>query len=97
MNKPVCVHCKERVGTKPRGLCNNCYTQPHIRTMYKRRFRYREENVADLDKMIAEQMEDLPPWWQSENVRNDDPKEEYQRRVVKVISRRRPFYSTRGY
>lgn len=33
----VCVHCRERSGCRPRGMCKVCYSLPWLRRLYPAR------------------------------------------------------------
>lgn len=66
----ACAHCKrEDVQVRARGLCSRCYSRRSIRDLYPAQFGFvlrkpeRQETEADLDRIIAEQRQCLPKWW----------------------------------
>lgn len=66
---PVCPHCKERKGRRGnRGLCEVCYDDRDVRAQYpdarKQNGRECELTEAELEALIAEQMQCLPDWWE---------------------------------
>lgn len=69
---PVCRHC-HRCVAKRRGLCYAHYYDKEVRAMYAPVARTAdgrlatdpEPTEAELDLMIAEQMMNLPDWWDS--------------------------------
>lgn len=69
-----CRHCPRRRGLGgARGLCQTCFKDLAIRKLYPATGRYygnrRDETEADLDAIIAEQMQCLPAWWAEESAR----------------------------
>ena len=47
---PKCLHCREYVATRPRGLCHGCYHRPEIRDSYAtRRDKYAPSEIADFN------------------------------------------------
>ncbi len=68
MKRPPCVHCGIRLGCRPRNLCVRCYDNRTIRHQYAVRgisgeHNRRDETMADLDRLIAERMDNLPRWF----------------------------------
>ena len=74
--KYACVNCKIRKG-KIRNLCNKCYEDRDIRKLYPKKTytkgveKYEDPTQEELDKMIAEQMANLPSWWAEASARQD--------------------------
>lgn len=65
----VCRHCGERKVNRPRGLCWGCYYTPGVKEKYPVTCKTAprgEPTEAELEAMIAEQMANLPPWWDAE-------------------------------
>ena len=69
MNKDKCRHCRSTKRTiQARRLCSRCYLMPEVRERYGKLKTLPppprpEPTEAELDAMIAEQMANLPPWW----------------------------------
>jgi hypothetical protein len=71
----LCRHCGKNKQARRKGLCWGCSQKPAVRAMYRSESKHapRETNdgagrwtEAELDAMIAEQMANLPPWWDEE-------------------------------
>lgn len=65
----VCRHCERVRVIHGRGLCQTCWRKPNIRNRYRARQSgggRRQPTMAELDALIARQMEDLPEWWSKE-------------------------------
>lgn len=68
-----CRHCHRRKGhPAKRGLCAACFNVRAIRVAYPtaaqgtdtaKYARRRTEEAAELDRLVAERMQSLPPWW----------------------------------
>lgn len=60
----VCVECKKRQSIVSRGLCNRCRNNPSIREKYPPKVNMirkpKELTEEELDRIIAEQMANLP-------------------------------------
>src|SRR5262245_53355181 len=72
-----CRHCGHVYGNYGRGLCYSCYRKPEVKVQYPpmpHRDRVRkdqhpndyEPTEEELDAVIAEQLANLPPWWQTD-------------------------------
>jgi predicted amidophosphoribosyltransferase len=57
-----CAHCGERIAWA-RGICHRCYDVTAIRVLYGRGHASVEPTEADLERIIAIQMQKLPKWW----------------------------------
>lgn len=71
MAKPrkMCQHCRTRFVNRSRDLCWECYYTPDIKALYRPKNRTAndpEPTMAELDAMIAEQMQCLPKWWRKD-------------------------------
>lgn len=44
---PLCVHCKESLRSRPRGLCWTCYYTPSIRALYPVTSKYHQHGEAN--------------------------------------------------
>ncbi len=62
-----CRHCRKTRDIRARGLCPACYARPEIKALYpplqEQAPRPRDETMEDLDRLVAQQMQNLPPWW----------------------------------
>ena len=70
---PNCKHC-DKPANRPRGLCWGCYDNTGIRDQYAPRAGYYchvEPTQAEIDALVAEQMNCLPPWWNESKERAD--------------------------
>lgn len=67
VNTP-CKHCKKKNRLRRFGLCNRCYDQPEIAKRYgfKALEPLIEPTQEEIDKLIEEQSESLPDWWERE-------------------------------
>ena len=66
MPRKLCLHCQKRGPNRPRGLCWICHADKAICAKYPPLVRYAdrpEETMADVEALIAEQMQNLPAWW----------------------------------
>lgn len=69
-----CQHCGTE-GGYPRGLCYRCYSDKDIRSQYgsdSPAFVYSqrgEPTAEEVERCVAEQMQCLPEWWDSESRR----------------------------
>lgn len=74
--EPKCVHCGLRRGQpRRRGLCERCYGDKDVRRLYRRadgRYDQCEPTEAELERMIAEQMANLPAWWPKDGQKDTD-------------------------
>lgn len=63
-----CRHCRQRPGTKSRGLCWRCYADGSILGKYPRANddAERHETAEEIEALVEEQMKRLPKWWDSE-------------------------------
>jgi hypothetical protein len=74
----VCRHCRRSAVSRPRGLCWGCYYAPGVKDLYPPNSKFaknherREPTEAELDALIAEQMANLPEWWDDEKCRGRD-------------------------
>lgn len=76
-----CKHCgtpyKWLAG---RGLCQSCHRNPEIKALYpllqNRQHSPKEETLEDLERLIAEQMRNLPAWWHESQDRDEPPSRE---------------------
>jgi hypothetical protein len=72
-----CRHCNRRKVHRPRGLCIVCYYTPEILALYPSTSKFApgkpEPTEAELDAMIATQMQCLPDWWGEESRREGNP------------------------
>ena len=87
----LCRHCRERAVNRPRGLCWTCYGKPEVLKQYPPLTKYEvkpEETDADLDAMIAEQMKNLPDWWEKSCTSAKAPKPVETLVVFPVVRRR---------
>ena len=91
MERKLCLHCQKHAVNRPRGLCWTCYKDKAICEQYPPLVRYAgkpAETMADVEAIIAEQMKNLPAWW-------DESKAHHERQQPKpvetqfVIPRRR--------
>lgn len=67
-----CVHCGVKPRSRPRQLCWACYYTRGVREIYSPGGTWTQrsdenETEADLDAIIAEQMQCLPDWYLREN------------------------------
>lgn len=74
---PKCQHC-DNPGTRPRGLCVRCYNNPRIRQQYPSTSKFsrrmdHEPTAEEVERMVAEQMENLPDWWPAPGEVDLDP------------------------
>lgn len=77
MYREVCRHCNCRKVNRPRGLCWRCYYTPAVRAMYLSTHKFAphaskgitEPTEAELEAMIAEQMQCLRDWWYTKKAR----------------------------
>lgn len=61
----LCRHC-QRCQPHRRGLCWSCYQRPEVRSQYQPTSKYgikHEPSEAEVERTIAEQLANLPPWW----------------------------------
>ncbi len=70
MTAAACRHCGKRRVNRPRGLCWQCYYAPGVKDLYpstskfaSKSARGHEPSAEEVEKMVAEQMKCLPPWW----------------------------------
>jgi hypothetical protein len=72
--KPLrCRNCDKDKRLYARGLCRHCYTDPDVRNscdvltpgMFEGQHTT-EPTEEELDQLIAEQMQNLPPWWRED-------------------------------
>lgn len=71
MTAAICRHCNEKTANRPRGLCRVCYYLPGVKEQYPSVSKFapaREPTEEELEATIAEQMKNLPPWWESARV-----------------------------
>lgn len=69
-----CLHCHQTKDLAGRGLCHSCYGKKGVRCEYPPlngrgggNYAHRTEPTEEeLEAMIAEQMKNLPPWWEKE-------------------------------
>lgn len=63
--KPLCRNCGAKQSCRPRGLCHTCYYAPGVREKFPRHRNdpNAEPTEAELEAMIAEEMRNLPSWW----------------------------------
>lgn len=80
----LCAHCGTRRLTRPRGLCKHCYDDLDIRYLYV--VPRDEPSMADVERIIAEQLPTMPT-----NDDCDDERQPYEKRVVRVATRSRPL------
>lgn len=63
----LCLHCGKKPGNRPRGLCATCYANTSIRSLHPPKQLPPEldpdATEEQLNAVIAEQMQCLPPWW----------------------------------
>lgn len=57
----ICQHCGRETKSRQGNLCRGCYYRPDLRRKYEGDGD--EMTEAELDAMIAEQMKNLPSWW----------------------------------
>lgn len=57
-----CRHCKTGPPHR-RGLCWTCFHTGDIRALYAPKYTKPNETMEDIEAMIAEQMQNLPKWW----------------------------------
>jgi hypothetical protein len=70
----TCLHCERERYIQGRGLCGTCHGKPEVRDRYAPSHHGRigdwsEPTAEELDRMIAEQLTDLPAWWHAEERR----------------------------
>lgn len=84
--RPLCIQCRKRsAAPRKRGLCNGCYLDRDAD----------DQSAEAIERMVAEQMASLPPWWHKASEYEREP---YQRRVVRRRpSRRRSHMWRQGY
>lgn len=67
---PRCVHCKRNKAQKGRrNLCASCYDNREIRVLFPRKHKSDPlllETMEDVERLIAQQMKNLPPWWDAD-------------------------------
>ena len=64
----ICRHCSEPKTLFARRLCVRCYRTPGVKELYSSASAdYHEPTEEELDAMIAEQMRNLPDWWDRES------------------------------
>lgn len=65
-----CLHCgRNKSVTRVRGLCSKCYDDRDVRAQYpdgRSAPREDDPSEAELEALIAEQMQRLPKWWAAE-------------------------------
>ena len=74
--KKLCRHCGERVAARSRGLCRVCYYTPGVRELYavKSTFYAKPQPTQEeVDRMVEEQMQCLPDWWDKEESDKEQP------------------------
>lgn len=74
---PDCRHCRKQAGSRGRGLCHHCWSNPDVREQYPPANPHslrREPTMEELERTIAEQMQCLPAWWEEESTRYDSTK-----------------------
>ena len=62
----LCRHCLRHKVSRPRGLCWTCYYKPGVRDLYPATGKFApkpEPTEEELERMIAEQSQSLPSWW----------------------------------
>lgn len=72
MAHAVCAHCKEYRWMNGRGLCQRCHKNPEIREAHepiRNCATGREPTDEELEAIIAEQMANLPDWWNDSSER----------------------------
>lgn len=98
-----CCHCGAKAGRGRRGLCLNCYLKADVRAKYPRRKNSQRkaadqenrETMAEVEALVARQMQHLPSWWHKSNPRPEgldpdnprgqhhkEPAEPYRPRMV---------------
>jgi hypothetical protein len=95
----ACRHCEKPLGRRcgaGRGLCWTCYRLPDVRAQYCRyvagprvgggkreRPEEDEPTAEEIERMVAEQMANLPAWWDEEFERERD--REYALKVYALV------------
>lgn len=77
----LCRHC-EKFKAQPdrKGLCWSCSQVPAIRDHYASESKFapararREETMEDVERIVAEQMQCLPAWWEGEAKKGIGPR-----------------------
>lgn len=63
----MCRHCnKKPMKSHCRGLCHHCHQDQDIRGQYPTRNQPQEQSEDELNRIIAEQLQCKPAWWNSE-------------------------------
>lgn len=72
----LCRHCRRRKANRARGLCWTCDQTPAVRALYpvtskydplrNKLERHVEPTAEEIDALVAEQMKNLPEWWEQE-------------------------------
>jgi hypothetical protein len=77
-----CLHCRRTLTMFSRGLCQRCFRQEEVRSLYARgSYDSYEPTQEEVERTIAKQLANLPDWW------NDEPKESTEERFGIVLSR----------
>lgn len=64
--RKLCRHCQREPANRPRGLGWKCFYSPGVKELYPSgnlNLARRDETMAELDAMEAEQRRNLPSWW----------------------------------
>lgn len=67
MKKSPCAECGAVRWLAGRGLCKPCSADPAVRDRYATLTEAREPTAEEVERTVAEQRANLPPWWFAED------------------------------